>query len=114
MLNDSEFNDAIEATFLQIEDALDNCATEIDYEMQGGVLTLSFVNGSKIIVNTQKAAHQLWIAAKSGGFHLDYDEDLKTWKTDSAQGEDLAGELLTDLLPRLCTEQAGETVELDL
>ncbi len=53
-----------------IEDALDNAEIDIDTERSGNVLTLEFEDGSKIIVNGNTPLRELWIAAKSGGFHF--------------------------------------------
>jgi CyaY protein len=30
---------------------------------------MSFPNGSKIIVNTQPPLHEVWLAARGGGYH---------------------------------------------
>lgn len=109
-MTDSEFTELIETTLHHLEEALDTLTIDIDYETTAGVFTVQFPNRSKIIISRQTATHQLWIAAKSGGFHLDYDSHLNTWKTDESQGRESAGVTLPDLLSRLFTEHAGETV----
>ena len=43
---------------------------DIDTHRTGGLLELSFPNGSKLIVNTQPPLHELWLAAQSGGYHF--------------------------------------------
>lgn len=106
-MTDSEFEECVDDTLLAIEDVLDNCHIDIEYENTGGILTLEFANQSKIIINRQIAVHQLWIAAKSGGFHLEYESTSDTWKTNK-QGEELF-----DLLGRLCSEQAGESISFN-
>ena len=42
---------------------------DIDTQRSGGLLELSFPNGSKIIINTQPPLHEVWLAARDGGFH---------------------------------------------
>ncbi len=42
---------------------------DIDSQRTGGLLELSFPDGSKIIVNTQPPLHEIWLAARGGGFH---------------------------------------------
>ena len=69
-MTESEFNKLADETLARIEQSLDDSGTDIDYEMNGGVLELSFENGSKIIVNRQTAAREIWVAAKSGGYHF--------------------------------------------
>jgi len=42
---------------------------DIDTHRTGGLLELAFPNGSKIVVNTQPPLHEVWLAAKAGGYH---------------------------------------------
>lgn len=105
-MDSSEFQRRSSETLAAIEDALDEYGPDFDYETVNDVLTLEFANGSKIIVNKQSAADQIWVAAKSGGFHFDYDADSNLWVLDST-GVELFAEL-----SRLISEQSGETVQL--
>ena len=43
---------------------------DIDAARTGGLLELAFPNGSKIIVNTQPPLHEIWLAARQGGYHF--------------------------------------------
>ncbi len=106
-MNESEFQEIAEQTIEDIQDAIDNSGADIDYDEIGGVLTLEFEDGSKIIFSKQGAMNQLWMAAKSGGFHFDYDEDNEQWICDSGDNEEMY-----KMLSRLSTEQAGEAVSL--
>jgi CyaY protein len=106
-MNESEFRSMADQTIADIQDAIDDSDADIDYEEAGGVLTLEFGDGSKIIFSTQLSAMQLWMAARSGGFHFDYDEAGQQWICDSGDRE----ELFT-MLSRLSSEQGGEPVEL--
>ena len=106
-MNESDFNQLSEQTMLAIEEAIDECGVDIDYDNAGGILTLEFDNGSQIIINKQTPLTQLWVAARSGGFHFDYDADGQCWRL---QG---GGEELFSCLSRYCGEQAGEAVTLD-
>ncbi|MDB5919965.1 MAG: iron donor protein CyaY [Massilia sp.] len=74
MMSETEFLDLAESTLTTIEAALDRLNDEdvIDVECKrsGNVLEIEFIdNGSKIIVNSQAPMQELWVAAKSGGFH---------------------------------------------
>ncbi|PWF54842.1 iron donor protein CyaY [Massilia glaciei] len=73
-MSENEFLDLAESTLGAIEVALDRLNDEdlIDVECKrsGNVLEIEFIdNGSKIIVNSQAPMQELWVAAKSGGFH---------------------------------------------
>ena len=106
-MNESEFQEIADQTIEDIQDAIDNSGADIDYDEIGGVLTMEFEGGSKIIFSRQGAMNQLWMAAKSGGFHFDYDEDSELWLCNNGDNEELY-----KMLSRLSTEQAGEAVTL--
>ncbi len=106
-MNESEFQEIAEQTIEDLQDAIDSSGADIDYDEIGGVLTLEFDNGSKIIFSKQAAMNQLWMAAKSGGFHFDYDENAERWICDSGDNEELYA-----MLSKLASEQAGEEITL--
>ena len=106
-MNESDFDQLADETMLLIEEAIDESGVDIDYDNAGGILTLEFENDSKIIVNKQAPLKQLWVAARSGGFHFDYDADAECWRL---QGQ---GDELFTCLSRYCSEQAGEPVKLN-
>lgn len=63
-MNDSEFHRLADSLWMTIEERLDDWDgdSDIDCEINGGVLTISFENGSKIIINRQEPLHQVWLA----------------------------------------------------
>lgn len=78
---------AIEATtdrWLQ-QDLID-----IDSQRTGGLLELSFPDGSKIILNTQPPLHEVWMAARGGGFHFRWVDGQ--WR-DTRDGSELLASL---------------------
>lgn len=104
-MEETEFNALAEATLARIEQALDACPAEIDYEVRpGGVLELEFDDGSKIIINRHSAAREIWVAAKSGGFHFRPENGRWVGTRDGVE--------LFAALGRLASEQSGEMVEL--
>jgi CyaY protein len=82
-MNESEFNQRVEETLLKIEEDIDASGADIDYENVSGILTLTFEDDSQIIINRQAAVKQLWVAAKSGGYHFGWDEEAGGWVRDS-------------------------------
>jgi len=106
-MNESEFTELAEQTMIAIEEAVDESGADIDYDTISNILTLEFENGSQIIINKQTPATQLWVAARSGGFHFDFDEASKSWRLDSDSSQELF-----DCLSRYCSEQSGETILL--
>ncbi|MEO6032987.1 MAG: iron donor protein CyaY, partial [Burkholderiaceae bacterium] len=57
-------------------------------------------NGSKIVLNTQPPLHELWLAARAGGFHFRLTGDA--WR-DARDGRELF-----DVLSACASEQAGQ------
>ncbi len=100
----SEFNLLVETTLSQIEQAIEASGADIDFETTSGILELEFTNGSKIIINRQGATQELWVAAKSGGYHY-------LWK-DGAWRNTRDGSELFASLSRYAGEQAGEALAL--
>ncbi len=107
VMSETEFKDFVQEIIIQIEDALEELDNGIDYESSDGILTIFMTDKSQIIINRQTAALQLWLAAKSGGFHFDYNE-AKGWQ------DDRSGERFIDTLNRCLSEQANEKIELNL
>lgn len=104
-MTETEYRQMADATLQRLEAALDRCDDAIDYEhTAGGVLELEFEDGSKIVVNKQAAVQEIWVAAKSGGFH--YRFEAGDW-LDTRSGE----ELFT-ALSRLASAQSGLPVQL--
>ncbi len=79
-MTESEFNELIDRTFAALEAALDQVDADLDYETSGGVLTVAFDNDTKLVFSRQPPTRQLWLAARSGGFHFAYDEAAGDWR----------------------------------
>jgi len=103
-MNESEFDKKATDTLLRIEQGIEESGADIDFEAAGGILTLEFANGTKIIVNKQGAAGQIWVAAKSGGYHYGFVDGR--WINDQGGGE------LMQELSRFIREQSDEKVNL--
>jgi len=103
-MNESEFDKKATDTLLTIEQGIEESGADIDFEAAGGILTLEFANGTKIIINKQGAARQIWIAAKSGGYHYGFVDGQ--WINDQGGGE------LMRELSQFIREQSDEEVNL--
>lgn len=108
-MTESEFLVAAEATLGALEAALEraNDKDEIDVECsrRGNVLEIEFIdNGSKIIVNSQAPMQELWIAAKSGGFH--YKLQGNVWRNTRDDSEFFSA------LSAMVNEQGGAALAL--
>ena len=106
-LSEARYHDLVDAAQEEVEDVFDDSALDVDLENSGGVLTVRFANGSQLILSRQPALRQLWVAARSGGFHFDYDEEAALWVCDSSE------ERLGELLARVTQEQGGEALAFE-
>jgi CyaY protein len=102
-MTDAEFLATYKATLTRIEECVEAAIVdhdaEIDYESANDMLTLTFKTGSVAIISRQSAIKQLWLAARSGGFHFDYDEGRKQWVCTAN------GQTLSQMLGEVCLEQ---------
>lgn len=86
-MDETEFEALAEAALKRIEAALEQSGTDADFELkEGGILEVELVDGSKLIVNKHRAAREIWVAARSGGFHFRWDG--ARWR-DTRSGEEL-------------------------
>ncbi len=106
-MTDTEFMDRAEAVLRAIEASCDRINDEsdadIDNQRVGGMVTLVFRDRSQIVVNLQKPLHEIWLAARSGGYH--YKFDGRQWMDTKGQGEFFTS------LSRYATEQAGSPLQ---
>ena len=79
-MQESEFNQRIDATLEALEMALDEVDADIDYECSGGILSVEFENDSSMIFSRQAGNQQLWVASRSGGYHFAWDEAAQDWR----------------------------------
>ena len=108
-MSENEFLDLAEAAIDKIETALDRLCDEdlldVECKRSGNVLEIEFIdNGSKIIVNSQAPMQELWVAAKSGGFH--YKRVGERW-INTRDGSELFA-----ALSLMASAQSGTTVSL--
>jgi CyaY protein len=75
-LSDADYHAKSSAVLASVEARVDALLQEdvidIDALRTGGLLELTFPNRSKIVLNTQPPLHELWMAARSGGYHYRY------------------------------------------
>ncbi len=104
-MEEREFNQLADAMLARIEAALEGVEADIDFEIKpGGVIEIEFDDGTKVIVNRHTAAREIWVAARSGGYHFKPEDGR--WVA-ARNGEELMA-----ALSRCLSEQAGEPVSL--
>jgi CyaY protein len=102
IMNETDFHRAVDAVLARIEAAAED-VPELDVDLEAGILTLTCADGSRIIVNRQTPNREIWVAARSGGFHFSSREGA--WR-DTRSGDELFASLA-----RVIASQAGVQVD---
>ena len=104
-MSQPDFDSLAETTLEQIQQALETCGSDVDVEVKAdGVIELEFDDGSKMIINRHRAAGEIWVAARAGGFHFRWDGSA--WR-DTREGTELFA-----ALSKLISAQGGAPVVL--
>ena len=114
-IDDKQFyqlgSNLLQSIEVALESADDELDLDLDVERQGGnVINIRFRDKSVIVVNTQAPLHEIWVAAKSGGYHYRWAGTMSQplW-LDTKTGK----ELLSDL-SEFASTQAGQPVKIQL
>ena len=103
-MTETEFLHETDALFAHIEDALDEGGWDADCLKSGNVLTIEASDGRQVVVNRHTPNQELWIAAKSGGYH--FAEQNGKWLA-TRDGRDFY-----DVLNEALSAASGEAVEI--
>ncbi len=114
-IDDKQFyqlgSNLLQSIEVALEAADDEFDLDLDVERQGGnVINIRFRDKSVIVVNTQPPLHEIWVAAKSGGYHYRWAGTMThpLW-LDTKTGK----ELLSDL-SQFASAQAGQALKIGL
>ena len=114
-IDDKQFHQIAGQLLQSIELALEKADEAMDLDLdiarQGGnVINIVFRDRSVIVVNTQVPLHEIWVAAKAGGFHYRWAGSvLKPLWLDTKTGNELLADLST-----FVSSQAGKDIKVSL
>ncbi|MEO8145057.1 MAG: iron donor protein CyaY [Betaproteobacteria bacterium] len=104
-MTESEFEVLAGAALVALESAFEAVVPDADVQAKGtGLLEIEFDDGSKMVINRHAAAREIWVAAKSGGFHFRHDGGV--WR-DTRDGTELFA-----AVSKLASQQSGAPVTL--
>jgi CyaY protein len=105
-MDDTSFDRVARDELHQLEDAFaDIDPDEVEVSTSDGVLRLDLRDGTRIVINSHRAARQIWMAAVSTAWHFDPAEQ-GVWRAART------GEELRPTLARLLHERIGLTMSL--
>jgi CyaY protein len=102
IMTESEFHRAVDAVLARIESSVE-AQDALDVDLEGGVLTITCPDATRVIVNRQTPNREIWVAARSGGFHFTARESA--WR-DTRSGDELFASLA-----RILDAQAGVRID---
>ena len=104
IMNESDFHRAVDAVLARIEAAVE-ASDALEVDLESGILTVTCPDASRVIVNRQTPNREIWVAARSGGFHFRF--------ADGAWRDTRSGEELFASLARIVSSQAGENIAFE-
>jgi CyaY protein len=102
IMTESEFHRAVDAVLARVEAAVGE-HEDLDVDLESGILTVTCPDTSRVIVNRQTPNREIWVAARSGGFHFRHRDGQ--WR------DTRGGDELFDSLARIVESQAGVHVD---
>ena len=104
-MTESEFETLADTALQTLERAFESSLPDADLQAKGpGLLEIEFDNGTKMVINRHGPAREIWVAARSGGFHFRHDG--QHWLATRDGGE------LFAVVSRLASSQGGAAVVL--
>ena len=103
-MTESDFHAAVDAVLARIETAVE-ASDALEVDLEAGVLTVLCPDSSRIIVNRQTPNREIWVAARSGGFHFAF--------RDGAWRDTRSGDELFASLARVIAAQGGEKIAFE-
>ncbi len=103
-LTDARYRELAEAALQRVELALDAATDaddgpDVDAKRTGGLLEMKFASGVMVVVNLQPPLHEIWLAAKTGGYHFKWDGQC--WR------DTRGGEEFFHMLSQVASDAAG-------
>ena len=91
MLDDAAYNTRVADIFRRLLKGLDLVDPDaLDADSTGDMVTITAnKSGQKVVVNTQRAVRQIWVAGNGSGIHFDFDAKSSKWLDDKHKGLEL-------------------------
>jgi len=85
-------------------DALETAGLEP--ELAADILTIEFSDGARYVLNSHRAARQIWMAAERQAWHFDFRPETRRWVAEKS------GDELWATLSRVLSKKLGSAVSL--
>jgi CyaY protein len=106
-ITEAEYEALAEPELERLLDAIDEIDTDdLTAELESGILTLEFADGTRYVINSHRAARQIWMAAERSAWHFDWNTERKAWVAAKSDEE------LWSTLKSSIEEKLARSVEL--
>ena len=87
-MENKEYFSRVSELFRKVETKLDEFEDDIDYDSTPDKILVNIEkNNAKVVLNTQRAVHEIWLAGNSRGWHFKYNQDKGIWFADAEKEE---------------------------
>ena len=87
-MDEREFEKRAADAWKRVLDLFENVdPDEADVEQAGDVIRIDYRGGSRVVLNTQRPARQLWLAGGASAWHFSFDDATSAWLDDKGRGE---------------------------
>lgn len=106
-LNESDYDAVAAPALQQLITSLDALVQDsVEAELASDILTIEFADGTRYVLNSHRAARQIWLSAERSAWHFDYVSSSQAWVAAKS------GDELWSTLTRLLSAKLGETITL--
>lgn len=104
-MDDAKFDKIARDELTDIEERmLDVDPDEVEVTSSDGVLKLDLRDGVRVVINSHRAARQIWMAAVASAWKFDHDPDTDRWVTRTASPDELRATLTNLVRERIGLE----------
>lgn len=104
---ETEYVQAAQVALRTLIDALDALpGDDFEAELANDIVTLEFSDGTKYVINSHRAARQIWMAAERTAWHFDHDPATGAWRAAKT------GDELLPTVERVLSKKLGRPLRL--
>src|ERR1700748_3307854 len=87
-MDEREFEQRAADAYKHVLDLFEDIdSDDADVEPAGDVIRIDYRGGSRVVLNTQRPARQLWLAGGQQAWHFNFDAAGGRWLDDKGRGE---------------------------
>lgn len=105
-LSEREFDAVADRSLRELDRQINEIPDGVEADLQSGILTLEFEDGTKYVINSHRAARQIWMAAERAAWHFDYQRSEQRWVAQRT------GEELWSTVEAVLSRKLGRAVKL--